>query len=202
MSAHAPRRMSLAEFLEWDLRQDERYELVDGEPRAMTGARVSHERVVGNVAFGLRSRLRAAGSPCDVFGADIALLVPAGNVRRPDLAVYCPPFDERVTMLEHPRLVVEVLSESTRLMDQIVKLDEYKAIPGLDYILLVAPVFREVGVWARDDTSVWQATILRGAEDAIDLTRLGVSLPLSEVYERVMIQEVTGPRLVWPETPA
>ena len=168
----------------------------------MTGTRVSHERVVDNVAFGLRNRLRAACSPCDVFGANMALLVPAGNVRRPDLAVYGPPFDESVTMLEHPRLVVDVLSGSTRLMDQIVRLDEYKAMPGLDSILFVAPVFREVGVRARDDAAVWQATILREAEDAIDLTRLGLSLPLSEVYGRVAFQEMIGPRLVWPETPA
>ena len=36
--AHAPYWMSVAEFLKWDFLQEDRHELVDGIPRAMTGA--------------------------------------------------------------------------------------------------------------------------------------------------------------------
>jgi Uma2 family endonuclease len=191
--------MSVAEFLEWDLRQQDRYELVDGVPRAMTGARVSHDRVVVNVITALRNRLRANGSPCDVFGADIALIVPAGNVRRPDVAVYCPPFDERATALEHPRVVIEVLSVSTQEVDQLFKLEEYQAIAGLDAIIFIAPTIPQVGVWSRDSAASWRRVKLLDPAASIELPGLGVSLPLSEVYERVVFEEVTGPRLVWPD---
>ncbi len=40
--------MTVEEFLEWNLSQDERYELVDGVPvplRAMAGAKDEHERL-------------------------------------------------------------------------------------------------------------------------------------------------------------
>jgi Uma2 family endonuclease len=191
--------MSVAEFLEWDLRQEDRYELVDGVPRAMTGARVSHDRVVGNVRAALSQRLRANGSPCDAFGADVALIVPAGNVRRPDVAVYCPPFDDNATALENPRLVVEVLSTSTQEVDQLFKLEEYQAIAGLDAIIFIAPTIRQVGVWSRGAEAAWRRVELRDAAASIELPKLGVSLPLSEVYERVVFQEAEGPRLVWPD---
>jgi Uma2 family endonuclease len=194
--------MSVAEFLAWGLRQDERYELVDGDPRLMTGARVSHDRVVVNVLTALRNRLRANGSPCDVFGADIALIVPAGNVRRPDVAVYYPPFDENAAGLDRPSVIVEVLSVSTQDFDQLFKLEEYKAIAGLEAVIFIAPTIRQVGVWSRGADLAWQRVELREEAATIALPGLGVSLPLSEVYERVVFQEATGPRLVWPDSPA
>jgi Uma2 family endonuclease len=151
MSAHAPHGMSVAEFLEWDLRQDCRHEVVDGEARPMTGAHVSHDLVVGNIGSALRVSLRAIKSGCNVFSADIALVVPGGNARRPDLTIHCPPFDVSKTALDHPRLVVEVLSESTQSINQLIKLDEYRSIPDLAYILIVAPTVLEVGLWLREE---------------------------------------------------
>ena len=199
MSAFSHRRMSVAEFLEWGSRQEDRYELVDGEPRAMTGARVSHDRVVVNVMTSLRNRLRAAGSPCDVFGADVALTVPGGNVRRPDLAVYCPPFDEQTMALDNPRLIAEVLSASTHRIDQLFKLEEYQAIASLDAIIFITPTVRLVGVWSRDEKKAWRRLEVRDEAASIELPKLGISLPLSEVYERVAFQDAAGPRLVWPD---
>lgn len=35
MASHAPRRMTLAEFLEWDDGTDRRYQLIDGVPVMM-----------------------------------------------------------------------------------------------------------------------------------------------------------------------
>ncbi len=85
--------MTEAEFLEWQLHQQQRYELVDGVPRAMTGARFRHDRVLVNTSSALLDALEAIDSPCRPFTADIAVRVPTGDLRRPDVAVYCPPFD-------------------------------------------------------------------------------------------------------------
>ena len=193
--------MTPAAFLEWDLRQDLRHELVDGEPRAMTGARVSHDRVVGNVTFSLRASMRANSNPCDVFGPDIAVITPSGNVRRPDVAVHCPPFDERATSLDHPRLIVEVLSDSTQSVDQFVKLDEYQTITALDYILYIVPTMREVAFWSRTVDGTWTHVVHRAADASLVMPKLGVSLPFAAIYERVPLSEPTGPRLVWPDQP-
>ena len=202
MSAHATHRMTIDEFLAWQMRQEQRFELVDGQPRAMTGARIRHDRVVANLLRLLGTQFRATGNPCDAFTADIAIIVPAGNVRRPDVSVLCPPFDDLSTASRNPRLVAEVLSDSTENVDRILKLEEYKAIPGLDYILFAAPDVAEIVFWSRDADTSWHHQAFRDLAMILDLPRLGVQLPLTGVYDRVALRPPTGPRLVWPEEPA
>lgn len=192
MSERAVRRMTEAEFLEWQLHQEQRYELVSGVPRAMTGARFRHDRVVVNASGILLDAMEAIGSPCRPFTADIAVRVPTGDLRRPDMAIYCPPFDEDAMVSDRPRLVVEVLSESTEDTDQHVKVDEYQHVDAMDYIVLVAPRVADVLVWARKADRSWQSTRYQSLEDAVPLPLLGVSLSLARLYRSVELR----PRLV------
>jgi Uma2 family endonuclease len=188
MSDRAARRMTEAEFLEWQRRQEQRYELVDGAPRAMTGARFRHDRVLGNVFATLLDALEAIDSPCRPFTADIAVRVPTGDLRRPDVAVYCPPFDEDAMVSDRPRLVVEVLSESTEDTDQHVKVDEYQHMDAVDYILLIAPRVADVLVWARAEDRSWQSTRYQSRDDVVPLPVLGVSLGLARLYRSVELR--------------
>ena len=50
MAEPAAKRMSLAEFLEWDDGTDTRYELIDGRPRAMAPPIEAHGTIVANLA--------------------------------------------------------------------------------------------------------------------------------------------------------
>jgi Uma2 family endonuclease len=188
MAEHTIDRMSEAEFLEWQLRQDLRYELVDGQPHAMPGARFGHDRVLGNAFAAVRRALRAAGSPCDTFTANIAVRVPPGNLRRPDVAVYCPPWDEDAMVSDRPRLIIEVLSETTETTDQTLKLEEYRLIGALDHIILVAPRVVDAVVWSRQDDGSWGFYHFDDVEATIELPRLEISIPIAELYERVELR--------------
>ena len=194
MSELVVRRMTEAEFLVWQLHQEQRYELVDGVPQPMTGARFRHDRVLGNAFGTLLDALEAIDSPCRPFTADIAVRVPTGDLRRPDVAVYCPPFDEDAMVSDRPRLVVEVLSESTEDTDQHVKVDEYQHMDAVDYILLIAPRVVDVLVWAREEDRSWRSTRYQSLEDAVSLPRFGVSLSLARLYRSVELRP--RPRLV------
>jgi Uma2 family endonuclease len=194
MSERAARRMTEAEFLEWQRHQDLRYELVDGTPRAMTGARFRHDRVVINASRALLDSLEAIDSPCRPFSADIAVRVPSGDLRRPDVAVHCPPFDEDAMVSDRPRLVVEVLSESTEDTDQHVKVDEYQHMDAVDTIILISPRVVDVLAWARAEDRSWRSTRYQSLEETVPLPRLGVSLGLARLYRSVEVRPV--PRLV------
>jgi len=187
MLQHVITRMTEAEFLDWQLGQTDRYELVDGQPRAMTGARFRHDRVLGNVFGSLQRALRSVNSPCDAFTADIAVRVPAGNLRRPDVAIYCPPFDEDSMVSDRPRLVVEVLSESTEDTERYIKLDEYKGIELLDYIILIAPQVVDALVWSRQADRTWKGFRYQAVTDVIPFPLLGISLSVSDIYQRVAL---------------
>lgn len=194
MSEAALRPMTEAEFLDWQRHQALRYELVGGVPRAMTGARFRHDRVLGNCFNALFSTLESIDSPCHPFTADIAVRVPSGDLRRPDVAVYCPPFDEDAMVSDRPRLVIEVLSESTEDTDQHVKVDEYQRMETVEHILLVAPRVVDVLAWARAEDRSWRSARFQSLEDEIPLPALGVSLPLARLYRSVELRP--RPRLV------
>ncbi len=196
MGDRAAKGMTIAEFLSWQTEQEERFEFVNGQPVAMAGAKLRHDRMTGNAFSEVRRQLRASGSPCDAFTADIGILTPPGHIRRPEVSVLCPPFDEEAMTSDSPRLVVEVLSESTARIDRFVKLDEYKAIETMEYIVIADPTRVEVGFWSRDAERAWRSETLQEAEAVISMPGLGLTISLASLYERVPLPARPRPRLV------
>ena len=199
MSDRAP-RMTVEEFLAWQTDQDQLYELVDGLPMAMAGAKLRHDRVTANAIRTIGNQLRAINSACDAFTDDIGILTPVGRIRRPDVSVLCPPFDEDAVTTDRPSLVVEVLSESTEHADRLFKLGEDQSMVSVDYIVMIDPTRVEVGFWSRDATGDWQSQWLREPAAVIEMPKLGLSISLGSLYERVPLEPSTRPRLVlWDE---
>ena len=181
MNVQALRRMTEDEFFAWGERQEDRYEFVDGIPvRMMSGASRRHDQIVVNVLLSLGNQLR--GGPCRPFTADTAVATLAGRLRRPDVGVECGARQDESYKAGEPRLVVEVLSPSTREFNLFGKLDEYKAVPSLDAILLVDPNAPQCLLWAREADGSWAHRPYDGLEQLIDLPALGVALPLAEIY--------------------
>jgi Uma2 family endonuclease len=180
-----PRRakMTIPEFLRWQELQEDRYELVDGEPvlhRMMTGASQRHDRVTLNTLLMLGNRLR--GHPCRATTADVAVELPDGSLRRPDAAIDCGPLRDADYIASEPVLVVEVLSPSTRQIDRFRKLEEYKGVGSIRYILLVEPSAPAVRLYRRDGAT-WVSFDLIGLEAIVELSDPDLSLPLRELYE-------------------
>jgi Uma2 family endonuclease len=191
MPEPAARRWTVQEFFRWQESQDARYELVGGVPvRMMAGARNVHDDIVVNLLAEVRTQLR--GGPCRPFTGDGSIETLPGQIRRPDLGVDCGSRDPNGLMAASPRLVVEVLSPSTRDFDTFDKLGEYKAVASLAHILLVEPNAPEIAAWSRDGEGAWQRRLVSGLDATVDLPDLGVRLALSEVYDGVAFP----PRLV------
>ena len=185
MAEPARARWTADEFLAWDENQPGRHELVDGQPLRMTaGARKVHNIVVINVLAELRTRLR--GGACSPFNGDSAVETKPGQIRRPDAGVECGPTPASALVVVNPRLVVEVLSPSTRDFDTYGKADEYKLVPGLERILLVDPIRPEVFMWSRDGAGEWRKAIVSGLEAVIDMPEIGIALPLAEIYAGIV----------------
>lgn len=180
MGEHAVRRMSQDEFLEWCQFQDGKYELVDGVPVAMAGAKRAHDRIVVNAIRSLANQLD--GNPCQPFSDDTAVPIPNGNTRRPDVGVDCGQFDPEALAVDSPRRVVEVLSPSTRTFDMFDKLDEYKTVPGLGHIILVDPDAPQAIHWWRGPDQAWQHARHDGLDAEIVIPDLDATLGLRALY--------------------
>ena len=174
---------TIDEFFAWQELQDEKYELVDGQPqllRSMAGASRGHVRISVNLLGQLYVQLK--GSQCQPFHGDGSVNTRPGQIRRPDIGVDCGPFIQNGYVSESPRMVAEVLSPSTRSIDLLRKLEEYKLIPGLQYILLIEPSRPEIAIWRRDGAGPWVYSLVQGIEAAIAMPGIGVVLPMTEIY--------------------
>ncbi len=187
MSAAQPRtRIDPSAFLDWEAKQSERHELVDGEVFAMTGARDAHNRVAGNIYVALRDALR--GTPCRTFMSDMKLhLAHAGCYLYPDVFVTCDARDRLADAdlaKQHPLLVVEVLSESTAAYDRGRKFELMRALPSLREALFVDPDRESVDHFVRQPDGRWML-LPAGHGDVMALDSLHITLALSAVYEDV-----------------
>jgi Uma2 family endonuclease len=116
------------------------------------------------------------------------------------VVVACNVVDQQSYFSENPILVVEVLSRSTRVFDRTGKLEEYKRIPGLDHILYIDPDFARVRLFTRDAATGWDSELIAGLDRVVDLAKIGLSLPLSDIYDSVVFAPLPG--LVTPGTPS
>ena len=178
--------MTVEEFLQWNLSQDERYELVDGVPvplRGMSGAKDEHDTVVVNLIVALGNQL--AGTRCRPKTADTAVRTKLKRVRRPDVTIECAPVERGSLEARNPVAVFEVLSPTTRQLDRSEKLQEYIRHPSLKTIVHIDPAIMDVMVYTRSENGSWESERLDTPESTIIVPGLPVSLPLATVYDGV-----------------
>ncbi|MCB1825340.1 MAG: Uma2 family endonuclease [Candidatus Competibacteraceae bacterium] len=174
--------LSPADYLAGEQLSELRHEYVEGAVYAMTGARKTHNLVAGNLARALHAHLR--GTPCQVFISDIKVHVAWDWRERyyyPDVVVACEPDDVDPYVIEKPKLIVEVLSESTERKDRADKFYAYRRLGSLQEYVLVAQDAARVEVYRRD--TGWDLEIYEVIEALIELRSIGLSLTVREVYE-------------------
>lgn len=112
MSEPKPRDRSLDELLDWEARQAERWELVDGRLVMMAGGTQAHALIAVNLLTTLRPLSR--GTPCRPGGSDLRVPVPAtGNCRYPDITIDGGEFRPDAHDVSMPVVVFEVLDRTT-----------------------------------------------------------------------------------------
>jgi len=181
------RRYTEAEYLALEERAVHRSEFYRGEIFAMSGGSINHNRIVLNTVSALRTRLEAA--PCEVFAADMRLLVEQHRLYTyPDVAVVCGHPElvaGRNDTLTNPVVIIEVLSESTERYDRVDKFRFYRAIPTLrEYVLIDQYTPRVEHYWKGAD-DVWMFEEIAGLDGALELRAISVALSLRDLYARV-----------------
>jgi Uma2 family endonuclease len=137
-------KMTVEEFLTWDDGTDTRYELVNGEVRAMAAPDSPHRTILINIGGEIRQCLRGR-APCRTE-AEAAVRIDDETLWQADLVVTCGPNSKEIV---EPQLIIEIQSPSTRRIDLGDKLDDYKQLPSVQEIWMVDSARRRVQVWRR-----------------------------------------------------
>jgi len=98
-----------------------------------------------------------------------------------DLLVICAPTRAGRQYPPAPVLIAEVVSESTAVLDHGQKLDDYRQLPSVKEILLVASEERGVQYWRRDGAR-WVVDDLIGDAD-LRLAAVPDPIPLRAIYD-------------------
>ncbi len=156
-----------------------RYEILDGELYVNPAPVPRHQIIVGNIYFALRSKL----GDCHVICSPIDVVFANDSVTQPDVIAIK---SERRSIIGEkniqgaPNLVVEVLSEGTRQMDEIVKRKLYERF-GVDEYWIVDPERELVKIHRREGTAFAGATEIRGG--AITSPQFtGFTLDVTDVF--------------------
>ena len=147
---------TLADVLQWP--EDSRVELIDGKPVMMAPPSREHQRISGALFAQLFGFLR--DKPCQVYAAPFAVRPfeqqddTPGDVNtmvEPDISVICDPSKlDEIGCKGAPDLVIEILSDSTRRHDRIVKYNLYQRAGVREY-WIVDPTLHTVQVYVLED---------------------------------------------------
>ncbi|MCY3796513.1 MAG: Uma2 family endonuclease [Chloroflexi bacterium] len=185
MAIQSERTMTVAEYLEWEARQEVKHEYIDGEIIEMTGGTLKHTRIkynIGGTFFTLldfskfivcNSDMRVHVSPTRYVYPDFSLV--RGEPRMED--------DKELTLL-NPILVVEVTSPTSEIRDRVDKPDLYFAVPSIEAYLIVDHDRPRADLYTRTEAG-WHLQIFSDAEDVIPLPMLDCQLPMEQVYRGI-----------------
>jgi Uma2 family endonuclease len=178
--------MTVEEFYAFtDTRPDEeKWELIDGEPILNAAPSRLHRRIVKNLILGLGLVERRPGLSWESLPG-LGVRVSNTNRPEPDLLILPRTAAGDATERDRTDVIVafEVLSPSTQDRDLRWKRAAYTSLPSLTHYVVIAQDTVEVVVFARSRGFAEQR--LSALDDVIDLPTINVALPLSEVYRDV-----------------
>ena len=184
--AIADHHISREEYLQGELASEIRHEYVAGSVYAMSGGTMNHQRIAVNFIRSAGNKL--AGKTCYPTGSDFKLLVPLGRGEDafyyPDGMIICVPVPGNALFTDSPSVILEVLSPTTRRIDEVQKLRDYITIPTLHTYILAEPDAPFLTLHRRDGAD-FRREIQSGMDAVLELPEVGITIPLAELYSDV-----------------
>jgi Uma2 family endonuclease len=175
--------MTVAEFLDWPGDGSGRkFQLVDGEPRAMSPGSATHGLVQANLAAVIGKHVRAGGYYVGIRPAVETRVRADINLRVPDLGVTCAPNEIGQRTFPDPILLIEVLSPGNAA-DTWDNVWAYATVPTVKEILVVSSTEVRAELLNRGADGSWPADPEPlGRGDVLHLEAIALDCPLGEVY--------------------
>ncbi len=191
------------EYLQMERAAVERHEYVDGEIFKMAGESDEHGDISVNLISELRFQLK--NKDCRVRAKDAK--VKSGGFNQavgkstkgmfsyPDLVVVCGEMiyhDKQKDVILNPKVIIEVLSNSTEIYDRNDKFVRYSMFNETltDYILVSQEV-PQIEHFIRQTDNSWNRTVFIGLDKTCLVESIECTLDLKEVYDRIVFSKKT-----------
>jgi Uma2 family endonuclease len=177
--------MTVDEFLKWDSDDGLRYELVDGEPRAMAPASTLHGFLQNELGRLIGNHLLEKANSCEVVANPgvVPRLLSEHNVRIPDLAVTCSPLAAGQATLPDPVLLIEILSPSNQAKTWT-NVWAYTSILSVREILVLRADRIAAELLRRSPQGEWPDRPIAITEGELVLESIDFRVALADLYRR------------------
>ncbi|NMF82447.1 Uma2 family endonuclease [Nodosilinea sp. P-1105] len=199
----SPQYLTPEDYLQLEAESAVKHEYLDGDIYAMAGASDAHVTIAGNLFALLRSHVR--GSGCRVYIADMKARLEARNrFFYPDVMVTCDPRDQATADYKRfPKLVIEVLSDSTEAFDRGDKFADYQTLESLEEYVLINTRHQRVECFRRNgnDAGLWVLQYYTpettSGTTRFHLQSLDFSDTLAALYEDVILVGADAEEELW-----
>jgi Uma2 family endonuclease len=179
------RRFTYADYASWELKEGERFELINGEAFMLAAPADVHQATSGEIFRHIANFL--VGKPCKVRAApyDVRLFYDEDGkddtVVQPDITVIC---DENKRGAEGcrgaPDMIIEILSPSTASVDRVKKFRLYQQAGVREY-WIVDPETKSVQVCVRSGED-YIVSVYEAGETVPVTVLAGCGVPLSDIF--------------------
>ena len=182
-------RVAIEDYLAIEREDNRRYEYIDGELFGMAGGTGTHTRIASNLHSTIGNALYDKGT-CEYMNTDAKVEI--ASSRRyvyPDGLIACPIAKESNTLtgaFTNPRVIFEVVSESSMEYDFVTKRKFYASVPTVREYVIASQTTASIIVHARENADDWfTVSDITGLESELFLRSIEVSISLSRIYHNV-----------------
>ena len=187
-----PQYLTPDDYLQLEAQSDTKHEYIDGEVYAMAGASDRHVTIALNLATLLRSHIR--GTNCRAYISDMKVRLEARDrFYYPDVMITCDTRDQETPNYKRfPKLIVEVLSQSTEAFDRGDKFVDYQTLESLEEYVLINTHCQRLDCFRRNKAGLWVLQSYTPEADSFLLESIDFSNTLSALYEDVTFEAIAS----------
>jgi Uma2 family endonuclease len=172
------------EYLAMERASDEKHEYYDGYMVAMSGARLKHNQITGNLVAEIGNFLK--GKECQVLPSDMRVSTPnRNNYLYPDTTIVCgePQLeDDKFDTLINPTVVFEIWSPSTQKNDVSYKIMYYQNIPSLKEYIMIDSAKRFAQTVRKQQDGAWRFENITESVAGILIQTINFSISFDDIY--------------------
>src|SRR6185437_6841495 len=183
-TSEEPIFMTWEEYLAFEGQSAYRHEYINGSVYSLSSESLAHNRIAQALLVKIKPHLH--GSPYQPYFLQIKLEIRVGSdeiMYYPDVMISCQPQDPQNQVVRNPKLVVEILSKSTRHIDRREKAVTYQRVDAIEEYVLVEQDRPRIIVHRRAEG--WRPMLYADTAALVEFRSIGLSIPLAEIYERV-----------------
>jgi Uma2 family endonuclease len=187
--AYGKQKFSVEEYFEMEKASIEKHEYYKGEIFAMSGSKVPHNEIAGNLYHALRTKL--SGKKCKPYNSDQRVHIEKNTLfTYPDISIVC---GELITLnndnwnVLNPTVISEVLSPSTKNYDRGEKFKLYRDIPTLKEYILVDSESIHVEVFRLNENNHWELEEYNSPEEELHIKAIDKKILIADIYEDVRL---------------